>query len=211
MAWGSVANLKGPQGDQGPTGSTGPKGDTGNTGPAGPNTIATATDYATLSDPAAGTAGFRTLGAGSQQAAAGNHTHSGADIVSGTISINRLPTGTTGTTVSLGDHTHSAVIRALSNVGAGGTISIDASAASIFRVTTTGSTATLAVPTNASDGDLISLEILANAALTLTVNSSILLAGAAITPQTASAGKRIFIQMRCISTTWYMVAMAVQQ
>lgn len=34
------------------------------------------------------------------------HVHSGADITSGTISIARLPTGTTGTTVALGNHSH---------------------------------------------------------------------------------------------------------
>ena len=39
--------------------------------------------------------------------AASIHAHAGADITSGTIDIARLPTGTTGTTVSLGNHTHS--------------------------------------------------------------------------------------------------------
>lgn len=75
MGWSGVGSLKGPQGEQGPTGAQGPAGSTGATGatgPAGPNTIATATDYATLSDPAAGTAGLRTLGTGAQQAAAGD-------------------------------------------------------------------------------------------------------------------------------------------
>jgi len=35
------------------------------------------------------------------------HTHSGSDITSGTVAFARLPTGTTSTTVSKGDHTHS--------------------------------------------------------------------------------------------------------
>ncbi len=39
--------------------------------------------------------------------AASTHAHAGADITSGTINVARLPTGTTGTTVSLGNHTHS--------------------------------------------------------------------------------------------------------
>ena len=39
--------------------------------------------------------------------AAKSHTHSGADITSGTVAFARLPTGTTSTTVSKGDHTHS--------------------------------------------------------------------------------------------------------
>lgn len=38
--------------------------------------------------------------------AAEEHTHAGTDIDSGTIDVGRLPTGTTGTTVALGDHTH---------------------------------------------------------------------------------------------------------
>lgn len=36
-----------------------------------------------------------------------SHTHAGADITSGTVSISRIPTGATGTTVALGNHTHS--------------------------------------------------------------------------------------------------------
>jgi len=39
----------------------------------------------------------------------GTHTHAGTDITSGTIGISYLPTGTTGTTVALGNHTHSGV------------------------------------------------------------------------------------------------------
>jgi hypothetical protein len=40
--------------------------------------------------------------------AAAVHTHSGADITSGTVGITYLPTGTSGTTVALGNHTHAA-------------------------------------------------------------------------------------------------------
>lgn len=36
-----------------------------------------------------------------------SHTHSASDITSGTLSISRLPTGTTSSTVALGNHTHS--------------------------------------------------------------------------------------------------------
>lgn len=35
-----------------------------------------------------------------------NHTHSADDITSGTLDISRIPTGTSSTTVALGDHTH---------------------------------------------------------------------------------------------------------
>lgn len=48
------------------------------------------------SDGAAGTASLRTLGTGAQQAAAGNHTHPAAGIVSGTLDIARLPVAASG-------------------------------------------------------------------------------------------------------------------
>lgn len=41
-------------------------------------------------------------------AAATSHTHAASDITSGTLDIARIPTGTTGTTVSFGNHTHAA-------------------------------------------------------------------------------------------------------
>ena len=40
-------------------------------------------------------------------AAASSHTHSASNITSGTLSIARIPTGTTINTVALGSHTHS--------------------------------------------------------------------------------------------------------
>ncbi len=45
-------------------------------------------------------------GYGITDAASATHTHAASDINSGTLSIDRIPTGTTSTTVSLGDHTH---------------------------------------------------------------------------------------------------------
>ena len=39
--------------------------------------------------------------------AASTHTHSASDITSGTLAIARIPTGTTSSTVALGNHTHS--------------------------------------------------------------------------------------------------------
>lgn len=81
-------------------------------------------------DGAAGTPSMRTLGTGATQAVAGNdtrlsdartptaHQHSAADITSGTMDFARLPTGTTGSTVAVGNHTHT-----LSNIVAGGILS----------------------------------------------------------------------------------------
>jgi hypothetical protein len=40
------------------------------------------------------------------------HTHAAADITSGILDIARIPTGTTGTTVALGNHTHSQYLTA---------------------------------------------------------------------------------------------------
>jgi len=38
--------------------------------------------------------------------AAETHTHAASDVTSGTLSIDRIPTGTTSTTVAIGNHTH---------------------------------------------------------------------------------------------------------
>lgn len=103
------------------------------------------------------------------------------------------------------------VIVTLANVGAGGTISIDASIGSVYRVTTTGSTATLAVPTNPIDSDLIAVEILANAALTLTINASILLTGGATGSVSIPINKRTFITMRYVTSVgWFVLGQSVQ-
>lgn len=45
-------------------------------------------------------------------AAASTHYHSASDINSGTLNISRIPTGTSSTTVALGDHTHSQYLEA---------------------------------------------------------------------------------------------------
>jgi hypothetical protein len=39
--------------------------------------------------------------------AASSHTHAATDITSGTLALARIPTGTTSSTVALGNHTHS--------------------------------------------------------------------------------------------------------
>lgn len=78
---------QGPQGIQGPVGPTGPKGDKGDpgdTGPAGATTWDGISDKPSTFPPAA-------------------HAHSGADITSGTVPYARLPVGTTGSTVTVGN------------------------------------------------------------------------------------------------------------
>lgn len=94
-----------------------------------------ATSHTTPDTDAAATSLHHTLGTGATQAAAGNHTHSGyansththteyagsththteysttghthtASNVTGTFGVDQIPTGTTATTVALGNHTH---------------------------------------------------------------------------------------------------------
>lgn len=62
-------------------------------------------------------------------AAAASHEHAAGDITSGTLDISRIPTGTTSTTVALGDHTHSgyaASSHAHGNITSGGDITATA-------------------------------------------------------------------------------------
>lgn len=76
-----IPGATGPQGDPGPTG---PKGDTGATGPAGTTTWAGITDKPSTFTPSA-------------------HTHSGADITTGTVPYANLPVGTAASTVAAGN------------------------------------------------------------------------------------------------------------
>lgn len=47
--------------------------------------------------------------------AAASHSHAAGDVTSGTFDIARIPTGTTGSTVALGNHTHSGVYAPVSH------------------------------------------------------------------------------------------------
>lgn len=67
---------------------------------------------------------------GELSAAASSHTHDGADIDTGTVAFVRLPTGTTSTTVAIGNHTHAYVpttrnLTAGSGLTGGGALSAD--------------------------------------------------------------------------------------
>lgn len=102
------------------------------------------------------------------------------------------------------------VITSLANVANAGTISITASSATVHRVTTTGATATLGVPANPVDGDTVQVEVLANAGLSLTINASILLTSGITTPISVVINKRLFLMLRCVGSTWYLLASAPQ-
>lgn len=133
------------------------------------------------SDAAAGTASRRTLGTGSTQAAAGNHSHAAA-------LVPWAPqTGTDGATITL-----------------------DSSLGTFFRVSLAGDR-TLAVPTNGTDGQRLLVEALASSAQRiLTLNASILLIVGAATPITIPSGKRWFGGLLRSSSTWYLIASAIQ-
>lgn len=107
-------------------------------------------------------------------------------------------------------HAHAPTIVSLSNVSNGNNISVNASQGSMFRVTTTGAGATLTVPSNPTDGVPINIEILANVALSLVLNSSIQLTSGITTPIAVAAGKRLFLGLRPVGTTWYLLASSVQ-
>lgn len=69
-----------------------------------------AADYAPLTHASRHfTAGADPLTPANIGAATAVHSHSGTDVTSGTVAFARLPTGTTGSTVSVGSHTHSGI------------------------------------------------------------------------------------------------------
>lgn len=102
-------------------------------------------------DPAAGTAGVRTLGAGAQQACAGNDAR---------LSDSRAPSGTAGGALN-GTYPNPAldvVPWAPVALTDAATIAIDASLGNHFRVTLAGNR-TLGAPTNPTDGQRILVEV----------------------------------------------------
>lgn len=92
-----------------------------------------------------------------------------------------------------------------------GNIAINAALGDLFRINVTGATATVTVPTNGTDGQTVNLEINPSAALTLTINASILLTGAAGPTLPIPAGKRAFLAFRFVTGVgWFATGAAVQ-
>jgi|SRR5690242_1051242 hypothetical protein len=89
------------------------------------------------------------------------HAHAAADVTSGTFAIARIPTGTTGSTVSLGNHTH-AFNPAPVDLTPGATVATDASLGTHFRLTP-AQNFTLSNPTGMIDGQRCLWEILQDA------------------------------------------------
>lgn len=140
--------------------------------------------------------------------AASSHTHAGADITSGTVGIAELPTGTSGSTVALGNHSHS--IPPPVTLTDGATIAVDASLGNYFRLNLTGDH-TLGTPSNPVDGQRIVVEVTQGSGGThlLTLNSSYAFSDdmTTITLSTA-AGKKDLIGLIYNSTVskWLVVA-----
>lgn len=78
-------------------------------------------DYAPLTHASRhATAGADPITPASIGAAGTTHSHAGTDISSGTVAFARLPTGTTSTTVSVGNHTHAGIGAHATNHALGG-------------------------------------------------------------------------------------------
>lgn len=81
------------------------------------------------------------------------------------------------------------IIAALADTAAAGTLTINAAAASVYRGRLTGSTATLAAPTNPVDGDVVNVELYPTVACSLTIASAVVLTGGITSPISIPAGK----------------------
>lgn len=102
------------------------------------------------------------------------------------------------------------VINSPASPANGGTLTIDASIASVYRISTSVAGWILAPPTNPIDGDQIIVEITPSATFALTINASILLTTGLTATVNAAAGKRIFLGLRYITGVgWFLVASTV--
>lgn len=102
------------------------------------------------------------------------------------------------------------VVISLANVGAAGTINVDASIGSVYRVTVASGACSLAVPTNPIDADQINLEILATAAATITPNASITNCTGVASPFSIAAGKVLYLGLRYRASVWKLLAYAIE-
>jgi hypothetical protein len=133
------------------------------------------------------------------------------DITSGTFGIGRIPTGTTSSTVAIGNDTRLSVKPyppvTLTDQA---TVTTDASLGTHFRLTGSTSGRTIAAPTNPTDGQVITYEIKnSSGSITLTHTWNAVFAyGSDVTALTAIAiGKTDFIQwVYCSSVSkWQLI------
>lgn len=83
-------------------------------------------------------------------AAASSHTHGAADVASGTLDIARVPTGSTGTTVALGNHNHDSSYAASSHAHAAADVTSGTLAIARIPTGSTSSTVSLGDHTHAA-------------------------------------------------------------
>jgi hypothetical protein len=81
--------------------------------------------------------------------AAASHTHPAADITSGTLDIARVPTGTTSTTVALGNHTHELDALAATGITAGKILTADGDNTASWQDAPAGGATNLWIPASA--------------------------------------------------------------
>lgn len=108
------------------------------------------------------------------------------------------------------------IITTFADVAGAGSISLNAAAATIYRGRVTGTTATLAAPSNPIDGDRVDVEIFNSnaAACALTIGSGINVYAGTTSPISIPAGKLLVLSLRYRGTTspatvtagWHLVA-----
>lgn len=168
------------------------------------------------------------------------HQHSAADITSGTLDIGRIPTGSSSSTVALGNHNHSGVYAPVSHnhtvsditdlearlnappssrigsvtVDQTANINIDASARDAISLDMEAN-ATLNVPTNGVDFKVIQVVAYANGDdRTLTFHANYERLDGIDQSYVIPEGKKLRASIRCStvgSTTWIVEAVGVTQ
>lgn len=116
----------GPKGDTGPQGSTGPKGDTGPQGPTGPQGAYAEVD-SELSSTSTNPVQNKAVNEAISTKANSSHTHSTADITSGTLSVGRGGTGVTSNPsmlTNLGSTSAASVFQTSPRPGVTGTLPV---------------------------------------------------------------------------------------
>jgi hypothetical protein len=136
------------------------------------------------------------------------HTHDAADIVSGTLNIARIPTGTTAGTVAAGNDTRLS-IKPYPPVAVADAASIIVNAAlgNHFRVTVTAARP-FGTPLNPTDGQVIIIEITNGTASNINVTfNAAWAAGAEFTTSAITAGKTDLTQWtyRADKSKWWLV------
>lgn len=91
-----------------------------------------------------------------------------------------------------------------------GTLTVDAPSQTTARVSTGVAGFTLAVPTGGADGQPLNVEITPSVSFSLTINASILLTTGITSPIAVAANKKLFLGLRYVSSTWYLLASQVQ-